>query len=250
MTAIAGVIYFDKETVEPGLLKRMENILEPYGRDAQHIWHEQGTGLLRTLCRITPEDAMDRQPLKSGDKNRVLAFDGRIDNRDELADKLDIHPRQARLMADSAFVLKTFQKWGDECLDHLLGDFAFAVWSPKPRRLFLARDPLGHRPLYWHKTSRFFAFATLSKGLFAIPEVPRQLCEERMADYLALLPMKGPESFYKDIYRVEPGHFLVLEDRPAGFTPVATTGLIRITGSFSKKMTTMWKRLGSCLTRR
>ena len=211
MTAIAGIVYFDEKPVDPGILERMKNILEPYGRDAQHIWKEPGAGLIRTLCRITPEDSMDRQPLKSEDGNRVLVFDGRIDNREELAEALDISPRQARLMADSAFVLKAYERWQKGCLDHLLGDFAFAVWERKPRRLFLARDPLGHRPLYWHKTQQFFAFATLSKGLFAIPEVPRALCEERMADYLALLPTKGPESFYQDIYRIEPGHFLVLE---------------------------------------
>jgi len=212
LTAITGIVYFDEKPVDPGLLERMQNILEPYGQDAQHIWHEPGAGLVRTLCRITPEDAMDRQPLKADDGRLVLVFDGRIDNREELAETLYISPRQAQFMADSAFVLKTFERWGDGCLGHLLGDFAFAVWDRRARRLFLARDPLGRRPLYWHKTRRFFAFATLSKGLFAIPEVPRQLCEGRMADYLAHLPMKGPESFYKDIFRIEPGHFLVLDD--------------------------------------
>ncbi|NWH03401.1 asparagine synthetase B family protein [Desulfobacter latus] len=212
MTAIAGIIYFDKKPVDPGVLERMKNILEPYGRDAQHIWKEPGAGVLRMLSRITPEDAMDEQPLISADGNRVVVFDGRIDNRDELADKLDITPRQSRIMADSAFALKAFERWDNACLDYLLGDFAFAVWNRQSRRLFLARDPLGLRPLYWHKTNRFFAFATLSKGLFAIPDVPRQLCEARMADYLALLPMKGPESFYQDIYRIEPGHFLILEN--------------------------------------
>ena len=81
MSAIAGIINFDKKPVDPGILERMRNILQPYGRDAQHIWKEPGAGLVRTLCRITPEDAMDQQPLKSPDGNLVLVFDGRIDNR-------------------------------------------------------------------------------------------------------------------------------------------------------------------------
>ena len=212
MTAIAGMINFNRQPIDPASFERVQNLLVPYGRDAQHLWHGNGAGLLRTLCRITPEDAFDRQPLKSRDGNFILVADGRIDNRDELADALDIPSRQAGLMPDSAFILSAFERWGQACLEHLLGDFAFAVWNQRDRRLFLARDPLGYRPLYWFKNQHFFAFATLCKGLFALPEVPRTLCEERMADYLALLPMKGPESFYKDLFRIEPGHFMVLED--------------------------------------
>jgi len=212
MTAIAGMIYLSGQPVDSVPLERMQNLLKIYGKDAQHLWHRGNAGFVRTLCRITPEDAFDRQPLKSRDGNLILVADGRIDNREELADTLDIPTRQASLMADSAFILKAFERWGRDCLDHLLGDFAFAVWEQRTKRLFLARDPLGHRPLYWYKNQRFFAFATLSKGLFALPEVPRAICEERLADYLALLPMKGPESFYKDIFRIEPGHFLVLEN--------------------------------------
>jgi len=211
MTAIAGILYFDKKPVDPGLLKRMQDILEPYGRDDQHVWHESGVGLLRNLCRITPEDVLDSQPLMSSNRHMMLVFDGRIYNREELAETLDIQHRQTPLMPDSALVLKAFERWEENCLEHLLGDFAFAIWDKRVKRLFLARDPLGHRPLYWYKANAFFAFATLSKGLFAIPGVPRQLCDERMADYLALLPMQGPESFYKDISRIEPGHFLVVE---------------------------------------
>jgi len=78
MTAIAGIVCFDQQPVDPGILERMKNILEPYGRDAQHIWHKPGTGLLRTLYRTTPKDSMDGQPLKSEDGRRVLVFDGRI----------------------------------------------------------------------------------------------------------------------------------------------------------------------------
>jgi len=211
VTAIAGILYFDKRPVDPKFLKGMQDILEPYGPDAQHVWHESGVCLLRNLRRITPEDALDSQPLMSSNRHMMLVFDGRIYNREELAETMEIPHRRTQRMADSAFVLKAFERWEENCLERLLGDFALAIWHKRAERLFLARDPMGHRPLYWYKDNEFFAFATLSKGLFAIPGVPRQLCEERMADYLALLPMKGSESFYKDIFRIEPGHFLVVE---------------------------------------
>jgi asparagine synthase (glutamine-hydrolysing) len=212
MTAIAGLIPFDGRLVDLVALEKMRKALTPYGRDAQHLWHDESAGLVRTLCRITPEDTFDRQPLKSENGRFILVADGRVDNREELADVLGIPPSQACRMADSAFFLAAFERWGQGCLKRLLGDFAFAVWEQKSKRLLLARDPLGHRPLYWYKNRRFFAFATMPKGLFAVPEVPRSLCEECLADYLALLPMKGPQSLYKDIFRIEPGYLMVLED--------------------------------------
>lgn len=211
MTAISGLIRLEGRSVDISALERMKNLLVPYGREAQHMWHESGVGLVRALWRTTPEDSLDRQPLKSRDGHWVLVADARIDNRDDLARKLDIPSRQANLMADSGFILEAFRRWRDDCVEHLLGSFSFAVWDRHRKRLVLARDPLGFRPLYWHRGSGFFAFATLPKGLFALPEIPREICEERLIDLLALLPMTGPESFYKGIYRVEPGSLLILE---------------------------------------
>lgn len=211
MTAIAGLIGFDGHRVEPAVLERMRNLLALYGRDAQNIHLETGAGFLRTLLRITPEDSLDRQPLVDTESQTLVLFDGRLDNREELAQALGITPAELRLMADSAVVLQACLRWDTDAVDRLLGDFALACWRPRQRRLWLARDPLGTRPLYWHQTPRHFAFATLSKALFAIPGVEKAICEERLHDYLCLLPMIGPQSFYKDIYRVEPGQILVLD---------------------------------------
>jgi asparagine synthase (glutamine-hydrolysing) len=211
MTAIAGLIHFDHSPVDSAVLGRMRNLLQPYGRDAQHLHREPGAGFLRTLLRITPEDSLDRQPLAHAESQTLVLFDGRLDNREELAQALGITSAELRLMADSAVVLQACLRWDTDAVDRLLGDFALACWQPRQRRLWLARDPLGTRPLYWHQTPRHFAFATLSKALFAIPGVEKAICEERLHDYLCLLPMIGPESFYKDIYRVEPGQILVLD---------------------------------------
>ncbi|MCC7278928.1 MAG: hypothetical protein IT487_11525 [Chromatiaceae bacterium] len=211
MTAIAGLIHTDQAPIDPAVLQRMRNLLQPYGRDAQHLHREPGAGFLRTLLRTTPEDSLDRQPLVHAESQTLILFDGRLDNRDELAQALGIPSDQLRLMADSALALHACLRWETDAVDRLLGDFALACWQPRQSRLWLARDPLGTRPLYWHQTPRHFAFASLPKALFAIPGVEKAICEERLHDYLCLLPMIGPESFYKDIYRVEPGQILVLD---------------------------------------
>jgi asparagine synthase (glutamine-hydrolysing) len=212
MSAIAGIIQFDDKTVDKATLDRMESLLEPYGRDSQQQWQNTSTGLLRTLLRTTPEDSFDQQPLMDSSGQLVILFDGRIDNREELADKLGLDADQCKVMADSEVVLHACLRWDTKAVEHLLGDFAIACWQPKQRRLWLARDPMGYRPLYWHKQAGFFAFASMPKALFAIPGVPRALSEERLANYLALLPMTDADSFFKDIYRVEPGQILILEN--------------------------------------
>lgn len=211
MTAIAGLIRFDDAPIDRPTIERMTQLLTPYGRDVQHTRCEPRAALLRTLLRITPEDRLDQQPLYHAESQTVVLFDGRLDNRAELAKALDLQPEALRQMADSEVALHACLRWDTDAADKLLGDFALACWNPQRRRLWLARDPLGTRPLYWHQTSAYFAFATLPKALFAIPGVEKAIGEERMHDFLCLLPMLGPESFYQGIYRVEPGSLLILD---------------------------------------
>lgn len=211
MTAIAGIIRLDGAPIDNAEVERMRGLLTPYGRDAQDTWRRGSAALVRTLLRTTPEDSLDRQPLVAPAGDTVLLFDGRLDNRDELAHALGLSKPETARLADSDLALRACLRWDTASLEHLFGDFAIACWQPARRRLWLARDPIGYRPLYWHRQPGFFAFASLPKALFALPGVPRALGEERLADQLMLLPMNGPESFFKDIYRVEPGQCLVLD---------------------------------------
>lgn len=212
MTAIAGLVRLDEAPIDRAAVGRMLGLLAPYGRDAQQSHVEPGAAFVRTLLRVSPEDALDRQPLVHAPTGTVLVFDGRLDNRGELAEALGVQGAETRLLSDAELVLQACLRWDTETPARLLGDFALACWQPRARRLWLARDPLGLRPLYWHRQPGFFAFASLPKALFALPGVDKALCEARLHDFLCLLPMMGPESFFKDVYRVEPAHVVLLED--------------------------------------
>lgn len=212
MSAIAGLIHLDASTVDRDTLQRMQTLLTPYGRDAQHSWHLQNVGLTRTLLRTTPEDSLDQQPLWRGAEKLALVFDGRIDNRDELCEKLEIGIDQAALMADSELVYHACLRWETETPKHLLGDFAIACWQPQHQRLWLARDPLGMRPLYWYQRDDLIAFATMPKALFAIPGLTKVISEEQLHDYICLIPMLGSETFYKNVYRIEAGQVVTFEN--------------------------------------
>lgn len=212
MTAIAGIVRHDQGMVDKGTLERMLNVLAPYGVDAQHCRSMGIAGFVRTLLSSTPEDALDHQPCVDANSGWTLVFDGRIDNRDELASALEIDPARLQNMADAELVLHAWVRWERASLPRLLGDFAIAAWHARSRRLMLSRDYLGTRPLFWFRGDGFHAFASLPKALFAIPGVPRELSEEGLHDFLSLLPTTDGSTLYRGIQRVMPGQCLIVED--------------------------------------
>jgi asparagine synthase (glutamine-hydrolysing) len=212
MSAIAGIIRFDEQSVNPETVNHIQIALKPYGPDVQRHWATRHTSFLHNLLRITPEDYFDHQPLTHPLSGTTVLFDGRIDNRDELSHLLGFTAEEIATMADSTLVLQACLNWGTKVVDYLLGDFALACWQANQRKLWLARDPMGTRPLFWHQNNHFFAFATMPKGLFAIPGISKDLCEEFLYEYLCQYSSRTPRTFFKDIYRIEPGQLLILED--------------------------------------
>jgi asparagine synthase (glutamine-hydrolysing) len=204
MTALAGLWRFDGRPDAADKCARMLSAQEVFGPDAGAQWSGGDVALGRRMMRILPEDIHDRQPLVGGGGRFVLVADLRLDNRAELIDTLQI--RQAATLSDAAILLAAFEHWEDACLERLVGDYAFAVWDNEKRRLLLARDPLGWRPLHFHRGKGFFAFASMPKGLHALPEVPYAPDEERVAEFLVLLPDISTRSFFLSIERVLPAH--------------------------------------------
>ncbi len=157
-----------------------------------------------------PEDAFDGQPLIGGGGRYILVADLRLDNRAELTEALRIPASQARTLCDAAILLAAIERWDEGCLERLVGDYAFAAWDGVRQLLLLARDPLGRRPLHYHRGNKFFAFASMPKGLHALPDVPYAPDEERIAEFLVLMPETGTRSFFLGIERVEPGHLVTV----------------------------------------
>src|SRR5262245_51929742 len=210
MTALAGLWRFDGRPDAGECCARMLSAQEIYGPHDGAQWSYSAVSLGRRLMRVLPEDAFDRQPLLGGEGRYVLVADVRLDNRDELTAALQLPQPQARTLSDAAILLFAFERWDESCLEHIVGDYAFAVWDGVRRRLLLARDPLGHRPLHYHRSNKFFAFASMPKGLHSIPEIPYTPNRERIADALARIPYSGTKSFFAGVERVEPGHVVVV----------------------------------------
>lgn len=211
MTALAGLWRFDRRPDAADGCARMLRAQESYGPHHSAQWSgSPGVALGRRLMRTLPEDVFDRRPLVGGQGRYVLVADVRLDNRDELAEELRIPAPQARGLCDSAILLAAVERWGETCVDHVIGDYAFVFWDAANQRLFLARDPIGQRPLHYHCGDKFFAFSSMPKGLHALPDVPYAPDEERVAEFLALMPETGTQSFFRGIERVEPGHLAIV----------------------------------------
>ena len=180
-----------------------------------------GVALGHRLLKITAEDEQDAQPLAvrslptsqtdtTNDAAIWLVADARIDNRSELAAELALKASEAAAMADSAFILRAWLRWGQECVEHLVGSFAFALWDARAERFFLVRDHAGDRPLYYRKTSDFFAFATTARAVRACPGVSSELDERQLARDLIGLPPEFSRTRFREVQAIAPGHCLVV----------------------------------------
>lgn len=181
MSAIFGVLNFGGAPVASRVLERMASALAHRGPDGSDLWIDGRIGLGHSLMRVTQEDAFDAQPLHDLESGIALVADLRLDNRAELARSLDIGGARLRGLPDSALLLHAYQKWGDSCVEHLLGDYVFAIWSARERRLLLGRDHLSQRACFFHCSERALVFASEIKGLWAHPDVPRLLSDVAIA---------------------------------------------------------------------
>lgn len=163
--------------------RRFDAALEsPLAETAVH-WCEGGVLLTHRQAITAPEDRGDHQPRASETAPFVLLFDGYLINRNDLIRDLHLPPA-AKSWPDSALALAALEAWEEKAAARLLGDFAFALWDRAKRRLLLARDALGTRPLYYHEGEGFLAFATNPRVLLALPGVPKTLNEARFIRFL------------------------------------------------------------------
>jgi asparagine synthase (glutamine-hydrolysing) len=208
MSALAGLWHFDGKPGAAEGCARMLAAQQFYGPHDGRQWSDGSLALGRRLFRTLPEDLFDRQPLHSIDSRLTLVADVRLDNRAELAAALGLSLGAAASLCDADILLACVEQWGEAAIERLVGDFAFAWWDGRAGRLLLVRDFAGQRPLHYHCGKAFFAFASMPKGLHAHPDIPCGPDEQAVAEFVALIPQAAGGTFYKDIARVEPGHFV------------------------------------------
>lgn len=210
MTALAGYWAFGDPGEASGRCERMLKAQQVYAPDPPVSWSAGDIALGRRLFRTLPEDRYDRGPVTGGGGRWTLVADLRLDNRPELCAELGIEPGRAAILSDAAVAMAAVERWEDGAIPRLVGDFALALWDRDRERLLLARDFLGERPLHYHRGGRFFALATMAKGLHALPEVPPAPDTVTVAAFVALMPENGPETFFAGVEKVLAGHIVTV----------------------------------------
>ncbi len=205
MSGIAGIYSLDGGHVDRHALDAMARVVQYRGQDGMGQWVGRQVGLAHLRLCTTPESAEEHQPLPSPDGACVIVWDGRLDNREMLIDKLASVGVQCPDATDAALVLEAYAAWGTECAKHVVGDFAFAVWDEKARRLYCARDPAGMKPLHYYWDGRTFIFGTEIKQVCQHPGVPKKLNEFMVGLYLCGDFGDGEMTFYEGIKRLPGG---------------------------------------------
>lgn len=212
MCAICGIVNFDHaHPVDGDAVQRMAAGMIHRGPDDEGLFVEGQAGLgFRRLSIIDLKGG--HQPIWNENRSAVIVFNGEIYNYRDLAAELVAAGHNFRTRSDTETILHAYEQYGDDCVQHLRGMFAFAIWDLAKHRLLLARDRLGEKPLYYYSDGHFLAFASEIKALLEVPDVPRELDAAAFDEYLSLRYVPGPRTMFRNIWRLQPGHTLVVEN--------------------------------------
>ena len=182
------------------------------GPDADGVWRDGQCALGHRRLSIIDLSEAGRQPMANDDGTIQITFNGEIYNFQQLRHDLEGLGHRFRTRTDTEVIIRAYEQWGDGCLSRLRGMFAFGIWDARKRRLLLARDRVGKKPLFYARFDGRFYFASELQGLLACPEIPREVNPAAIDLYLSYGYIPAPLTGFKDIHKLPPAHYLVLEE--------------------------------------
>src|SRR2546423_11182245 len=223
MCGIAGLIDQNPDASIGAMLKAIEH----RGRDDEGVWTSppvndagQRVSFGHRRLAIIDTSSAGHQPMLSRDGRFVVILNGEIYNYRELREQLSTKGHQFRTQTDTEVLLEAWAEWGESCLDRLNGMFAFALWDDRERALYLVRDHVGIKPLYYAECQkpdrqggqRSFAFASEIKSILASGLIKPELDTESLHQFLTFLWTPDPNTLFQNIKTVPPGHLLEWRD--------------------------------------
>jgi asparagine synthase (glutamine-hydrolysing) len=211
MSAISGIYNLDGHPVEQTILERMIDIVSHRGSDSIGHWINGDIGISHRALHVTPESIGENQPRYDSNKKLCISFHGRIDNRDDLIQKLDIHPTSS-LFTDSEIVLAAYARWGSFSPHKILGDFSFSIFDERTKELFCARDIKGCKPFYYFINKSVFIWGSEAIQLLQHPSVSKTLNEGMVGEYLSSNIRSTEETLFQGVNRLPQAHYLTIVD--------------------------------------
>ncbi|WP_157899238.1 asparagine synthase (glutamine-hydrolyzing) [Luteitalea pratensis] len=208
MCGIAGVFARDGGVVDQAWLSAMAGTLCHRGPDADGFWHDAGLGFAHRRLSVIDVSEAGRQPIGSEDGRIQVCYNGEIYNFAAIREELLARGHRFASATDTEVIAHAWEEWGPEAVRRFNGMFAFAVWDRCARRLWLVRDRLGVKPLYYAVADGRLLFGSEIKALLAVPGVSRTLDPVALDAFLALNYVPGPRTIWREVRQVPPGHLL------------------------------------------
>lgn len=210
MCGICGIVDGCGRHVDPAVLRSLNNAIAHRGPDGDGFFEQPGVGLaMRRLAII--DVAGGDQPIFNEDKSLAIVYNGECYNYQELRDKLDKRGHQFRTNSDTECIIHLYEDHGPDCVQHLRGMFAFAIWDTPRQRLFIARDRLGKKPIFYSVVAGQLYFASeLHALLTQLPETP-QIDLGAIDQYLSLQYIPEPFTAYQNVFKLPAAHYLIWE---------------------------------------
>lgn len=214
MSGIFGIIRPEGAQALKQRLQRMSSAMRSRGPDGENFYITDTVGLGHRMLCTTPESYYEHLPFQHPESNCIITSDARLDNREELIHGIGKHEFRTEMVPDSMVILQAYLKWGDSCVNKLLGDFSFAIWDSNKQRLFCARDHLGVKPFNYYLAENIFVFCSEAAAIAKHAGFTTTINEGRIADSLTphLEGFDKVSTFYKEVFRLEPGHTLTLSE--------------------------------------
>jgi asparagine synthase (glutamine-hydrolysing) len=210
MCGIAGVLYAGSaRPVDPLVLRAMGRSIAHRGPDAEGFWVEPGIGMVHRRLSIIDLGGGD-QPIGNEDGSVQVVFNGEIYNFQELRAGLEARGHRLRTRSDTEVLVHLYEEKGERLVEHLRGMFAFALWDRKRRRLVLARDRVGIKPLYLYRDGEKLLFGSELKAILAHPGVDPAVDVESLESYLAYGMVPGSRSIFRNIEKLPAAHVLTV----------------------------------------
>ncbi|HEY9190727.1 MAG TPA: asparagine synthase-related protein [Sulfurovum sp.] len=209
MSGFFGIYNRNGKPVDKKIVTTMLDAMSYWNPDEHDTWTDGPVALGHTMLWNTPESKFEHLPLQNG--AYILTMDARIDNRDELVDKLELPGRPLEEIGDSEFILAAYKKWGEDCPKYLLGDFAFAIWDEKKQQMFCARDHIGIKPFYYYLDDEKFIFSNSLSTVTTHQDILKKLDDTSLA--LFLTPkgfVDNKSTFFKEVKKVPAASTLVI----------------------------------------
>jgi len=212
MCGIAGIVQFSRDDrIDSTILRRMCGAMAHRGPDDEGIYIDGPVGIgMRRLSIV--DLATGHQPISNEDRTVWVVFNGEIYNHAELRGPLMNQGHHYATNSDTETIIHLYEQYGHDCVERLRGMFAFAIWDSRKRSLFIARDRLGIKPLYYRLTPECFLFGSEVKVILEYPGVRADFNRAGLPEYLAFGYLSGEDTFYSGIKKLMPGHTLELKE--------------------------------------